>query len=567
MISLNLTLPKIKTTGFNFTSEARALPHGRSRRDRSRLSLLDWMYKYRRELRPGSPFDLSEHQFLKAIYEETAQRMVVCKSGQAGVSEYLISYALHACDQRDLTVIYVFPTDTHVSDFSAERLGLAIESSDHLSNIVVGGRVAAGSNMNIRKRGVDKVTQKRIRDRYLYFRGGKVDTEGQAAQLKSIAADVLIVDEWDETDLRAPIIARERLGHSKVAEERDVSTPTYIGRGIHAEYELSDQRQWLICCEHCGTWQPLTIQHVVIEWDKLDRPVSWHGMKENRAYCACTKCGKELNRLSKGEWVAKAPGVSVAGYHISKLFSPLYNPLDAVTRLRSTNETERKECTNQALGLPYKPRGGGFDDAALDACIRDYAFNEHRGAFMGIDVGSLLHVVVRGRADVESGERPLVFADEVPWDDLPHIWKRYHPIMTVIDGGPEGAKARDFQKMAKNHIWLAFYQDDTDWEDFIQKDDKKLHIDLDRTRSIDKMVERFMEQVNTLPANGKAIPNYYDQMKAPVRVLVKNSKGIDISRYVESRPDHYFHAENYCMAASLLTRPGMPLAQGAVKGW
>lgn len=561
---LNLRLPKISTGPFNFTSQAQAKPHKRGKGKKA-LPLLEWMEKYRRELKPGQPFDLKEHAFLRALYELSVQRMVVKKSGQAGVSEYLISYALWCCDQRDLNVFYLFPTDAHVSDFSAERLGLALESSEYLSGIVVSGRGATPDG--VFKRGVDKVTQKRIRDRFLYFRGGQVKPTGLAPQLKSVPADVLITDEWDEVDRRAPIIAHERLGHSRVAEERAVSTPTYLGRGIDAEYNLSDQREWHICCHHCGQWQPLSIHQVVTEWDSLDRPVAWHGQHEGRAYCACIKCGKELDRLSRGEWVAKMPSVPIVGYHISKLFSPLYDPLNAVERLRSTNETERRECYNQVLGLGYKPRGGGLDDVALDACLREYMPNQHRGVYMGIDVDRPLHVIVRGRPDSETGERPQVFAGEATWDQLPNLWRRYRPAVTVIDGGPEGTKAREFQATAPTRIWLAFYQDDMKDEAPIRVVDDERHLLLDRTRTIDLMVERFSSQENTLPANGRDIPTYYDQMKAAVRVIEKTTKGLDVSRWVESGADHYFHAENYCAAASMLPRVGAPMAQGATKGW
>lgn len=566
MLGISLSLPKVNTTSFRFTSESRALRHGRERA--TRLSLLDWMLKYRRELKPGMPFDLESHAFLRAIYEETAQRLVICKSGQAGVSEYLISYALHACDQRDATVLYVFPTDTHVSDFSAARLGTAIESSDYLSSIVVEGRAAgAGINTKVRKRGADRVTLKRVRDRFLYFRGGQVKPDGQAPQLKAIDADVLVMDEWDEIDPRAPVIAHERLGHSRIAEERAVSTPTYAGRGIHAEYQLTDQRQWHIRCAHCGQWQPLTMQHIVVEWDDLERPVSWHGQDEGRAYCACSKCHKELDRLSQGEWIATNQSATVAGYHISKLFSPLYDPLDAVMRLRSTNETVRKECNNQVLGSPHRPRGGGLDDATLDACIRQYAHAPSKGGcYMGIDVGSTLNVVIRARLHPESGERAQIYADEIMWSQLPAIWKRYNPIMTVVDAGPETTKAREFQALAPSRIWLAYYPGEMKDDNPIRKNEDELYILMDRTRTLDMTIARFMEQENTLPANAREIPHYYAQMKAPVRVIEQTPKG-DIAKYVESSPDHYCHAENYCTAASLLTQPGGVLAMGKTKGW
>lgn len=561
MVGLSLNLPKLNTGNFKFTSQSQALPHGR---ERVRLTLLDWMLKYRRELKPNLPFDLVSHPFLEQIYRETAKRLVICKSGQAGVSEYLVSYALHACDQRDATVLYVFPTDNHVSDFSAARLGSAIECSDYLSSIVVEGR-AAGADTKIRKRGADRVTLKRIRDRYLYFRGGKVDAEGRAAQLKSIDADCVIIDEWDEIDPRAPVIAHERLGHSKIGEERAVSTPTYAGRGIHAEYQMSDQRQWHIRCAHCGHWQPLSIQHIVHEWDELERPVAWFGQSTGRAFCACSKCYKELDRLGDGQWIATNPSADVVGYHISKLFSSLYDPLDAVMRLRSTNETVRKECNNQVLGLPHRPRGGGLDDAALDACIRQYAHGlAQGGCYMGIDVGDVLNVIVRSQPHSESGERRQLYAGEITWAELAGIYKRYNPAMTVLDAMPETTKAREFQALAPSRIWLAYYPGEMKDDDPIRKNDDERYILMDRTRTLDLTIARFMDQENTLPANAKEIQNYYAQMKAPVRVIEETPRG-NVAKYVESTPDHYCHAENYCTAASMLVATGA-FHQGVVRG-
>lgn len=554
MLGLNLTLPKIDTGPFDFRrSRPVATPATRATQ---KLPLLAWTQSRRAELGPGKPFDLTEHAYLRAVYEETARESVVQKSAQSGLSEWLISKALHACDERQATVLYIFPTDTHVSDFSAARLGPAIEASDYLAQIVVDGAGAGG------KRGADRVTLKRVRDRFLYFRGGKVQPDGSAPQLKSIDADVLIQDELDELDPRAPAIARKRLGHSRIAEVCSVSTPTYPGRGIHAEYMASDQRQWHIRCGACGNRQPLEIADVVNAWDELERPTAWHGKEEGRAYCACRKCGNELNRLGAGEWVARYPGREVVGYHVTKLFSPLANLLDIVRRLQSTNETVRRECFNQDLGLPYRPRGGGLDDALLDACLRDYAHGPGKGGgFMGIDVGRVLHVVVRS-APV-NGERRQLFAGETSWADLPALWQRYRPRNTVIDALPETTKAREFQAATpKGSVWLAYYNRQSigtkDEAPYLLRHEKGT-VDLDRTRILDLMMARFIRQAdapgpeNTLPAHAQDIPDYYAQMKAPVRVLEKDARDLETARYVESGPDHFAHAEAYCLAASIAT--------------
>jgi len=500
---------------------------------------------------PDRPFDLRRHGYLTDLYNCTAQKMIVYKAGQLGVSEYLVSYALHAADERRATVLYVMPTDVHVSDFSSARIGPAIEASDYLSSIVVEGSATGG------KRGADRVTLKRVRNRFLYLRGAQVDPKGNANQLKSIDADVLIIDEQDEMDPRAIPIAEKRLGHSLIAEWRKVSTPTYGGFGIHAEWLKSDQREWFVRCEHCGEWQPITIKNVVTEWDELERPRRWHG-DDNTAWAACQKCGKPIDRLGQGEWVATRPGVEVAGFHVTKLFSPATQLIGLVKALDTVDETERKEAFNQDLGEPYTPRGGKLTDDQLDACRRDYAHGPKfkEACVMGVDVGRVLHTVIRGAIQPETGERPQRWAGEVEsWDRLPALMKLYNVKSTVIDALPETTKAREFQAMyPSGTVWLAYYvtqktgsknEDPRDW------DWNKGVVHLDRTRTLDEMYAGIVGKTSTFPGHAKDIRDYYEHLKAPVRVVEDGPHGEKVALYVEgTNPDHYAHAENYCEVAT-----------------
>ncbi len=506
---------------------------------------------------PDRPFDLAAHPYLVDIYNCRSQRMVLYKAGQMGVSEYLVSYALHAADMRGATVLYVFPTDTHVSDFSSARIGPAIEASPYLSRIVVEGNAGGG------QRGADRVTLKRVRDRFLYLRGAKVAPDGQAPQLKSIDADVLILDEWDEMDARAPAIARKRLGHSLIAEERAASTPTYAGRGIHAEWLESDQREWYVMCERCRERQPLAINQVVLEWDKLGRPVRWNGMDDSRGvWVACRKCGKALDRLQHGEWVAACPGRPVAGFHLTRLFSPSARLGSIVQALNTTDETKRRECFNQDLGEPYTPRGGQLTEDTLNACRRDYAMHAVPGetTWLGADVGKVIHVVIRGR---EGNERPLRFAGEVEsFEELGRLIRMFHVERAVVDALPETRKARELQAAFRQGVvWLAYYVGQAvgskaaapiQWDGADKKSPQHWNgvVSLDRTRTLDATFARFFEGENTLPANARELPDYYAHLKAPVRVLEDGPRGEKVAQYVESGPDHLAHAENYCMVAS-----------------
>lgn len=524
--------------------------------------LLQWTMARRAMLKPGVPFDLTHHRYLADIYRCNAQRMVIFKAGQMGASEYAVSYALHGADVRDATVLYVFPTDTHVSDFSSARIGPAMEVSPYLDSIVVDGSGEEG------KRGANRVTLKRVRDRFLYLRGGKVNPDGTAAQLKSIDADVIILDEIDEMDDRAPEIARKRLGHSSIGEERDISTPTYTGVGIHAHWLESDQRQWHVPCPHCGLWQPLSLEQIVTEWDDLKRPVAWSGREEGRAWIACRRCGRELDRLAPGRWVAEYPSRTVAGFHLTKLFSHLYDPMQIVVALQSVDDTKRKEAVNQDLGLPYTAGSGQITDEVLDACRRPYAHGpapkEDHYTFMGVDVGDPeIYVVIRG--DLRPGatgapERPQRLATIVNrFEELDVLIRQYSVTTCVVDAGPETRAARELRNRHWGVVWLATYaggEQELKMPEAVEWDRADGAVRMARTRCLDATFARFIGNENTpaentLPANIGSVSGYYDQMKAPVRMLEKNSRGNTIARYVEgAADDHFAHSEAYAWAAS-----------------
>lgn len=513
------------------------------------LDLLSWTSLRRPYLRPDNRFSLPDHLYLVDMYQEAAREVVYMKAGQIGVSEMLISYAMHACDERAADVLYVMPTTHDVSEFSQSRFGPALESSEYLSSIVMGsGRMI---------RGADKVSLKRIRNNWLYLRGGTVDNRGYARQLKSIPVDVLIGDEIDEMDERTMEIGRKRLGHSPIKEVRMASTPSYHGFGIHRQWEKSDQREWHVPCPHCGKWQMLDINRVVEEWDDLKRPFVWHGQDEGRAWVACLKCGKELDRLAAGEWVAKYPGRDVVGYHPTKLMAAHTAIIEVVRNFQTVDETKRKEATNQDLGLPYTPGGGRMREKDLDSCRREYGPgpDDNVTAVMGVDVGKVLHVVIRARAD-GNGARKQLFAGTVPtFDDVGHLMRQYKVKLCVVDALPETRAARAFQaSFTDKVVWLCYYagtdvgtknQDPATW------DYRKAVVNADRTRTLDTTFGRFYDEINTLPAGIRNVPDYYDQLTALVRVVETKSDGTKVARYVQETDDHYAHAENYATIASM----------------
>lgn len=556
---IELPVPEIILPDFDFSpdppksKQKQQIDNIRKMPDEDYPSLLEWTRDKRMYLGPGRIFRTDNHPYLVDIYNETGKEVVVMKASQMGASEWLVSYALHTCDQRKGNVFYVFPTETHVSDFSTARLGPAIEASEYLSKIVVDGSGQGGM------RGSDKIALKRIRHNFLYFRGSRVQPDGSAPQLKSVDADVVIFDEVDELDPRSPAIAKKRLGHARedLGNILWVSTPTYPGVGIHAEYLETDMRRWFVRCPHCGLRQFMEIDQVVLEWDDLGRPVEWNGKADRRAWVGCRDCGKELNRLAHGEWVPEFPSRERVGYHLTKLFSA-QTPVSLVVKDLDTVDPDKlREAHNQHLGLAYTPRGGSLDAERLDACRRQYGHgpDPFKTCYMGIDQSPrVCHVVVRTLPNFETGETKQLYAGEVTWEHIPNIITIYRPRVVVVDGMPETTMARELQdKYPRNMVWLAYYPNvvhGTKKEEHNIWNPRERTVALDRTRIMDETFAGFYGMTSTLPANARSIRDFYKHMIASIRVTEADSSGTLVTRYRDVGADHYAHAEVYALAAS-----------------
>lgn len=538
------------------------------------LGLLAWTQRYRALLNPTTVFDLERHKYLAGVYECQAAERAIMKPGQSGISEYAVSYALHALDQRRMNVLYMLPTVGDISDFSQMRIGPALEASAYLAGLVVDGHETG-------KKGTDRVRLKRLRGNFLVLRGAQVRT-GQAgerrgaSQIKAVPADAVVFDEFDEMPPGVEALGEKRLGHSETKEQIFLSTPTFPGVGIHVKWLQSDQRLWFVPCPHCGERQEVTIGDVVTEWDDLERPAHWHGEGEGRAWPACRRCGRELDRLAAGEWVATYPGRELAGFSFNKLVTAQNDPLAVVMALRTTDPYKRQEAFNQDLGQPYRPRGGGLTETELDGARRTYGHGPvsgERGCVMGVDVGRFLHVVIRGPVDTETGERPQRWAGVVAgFEEAGRLMRRFRVRTCVMDALPETRKAREFQEgQDRGRVWLAYYGEAVDRRaEMAHWKDEEGAVTLDRTRMFDEVFASMQDGGWTLPGDIRAVADYYPHLQAPVRVLERSAvRGVTVARYVETGPDHFAHAELYALAATMAPRPSLAvgvLAQGRVKG-
>jgi hypothetical protein len=137
--------------------------------------------------------------------------------------------------------------------------------------------------------------------------------------------------------------------------------------------------------------------------------------------------------------------------------------------------------------------------------------------------------------------------------------RRFDVSSCVIDAEPEHHKAREFAGHWPGRVWLCYYPNTSTWvhqEPAGWKDDEGI-VSAHRTMTLDAMYARVRERRIEYPREVLALPEFAEQMMAPVRVLEKTARGDQVAKYVEGgRADHFCHAENYaCLAASRFAAP------------
>ncbi len=517
---------------------------------------------------------------LRDIARDRSPLIVVQKSAQVGLTELMVSKALWAvdtgCAERG-NVLYMMPTQNQMDDFARSRIDRAIQDSAYLRSRL--------QPEPPRRKAVDSMRLKRLGPGFLYMRGSD-----SRRQIASIDADLVILDEFDQMAAGVLPLARKRLASSRSGQLIIASTPRLPEAGVNELYLQSDQRRYYLRCPGCDLEQPLT-------WE--------NNVDQERELIVCRACRATMDVLRPGCWVAQAPGNRIRGYHLSRLYSPWLKLHEMTEASRSRALHDVREFYNSDLGEVYSPPGGGLSLDELDRCRRDYRFEQYSGeaCVMGVDVGRLLHVVIReapprppvpsysGRRhkpvplhhiDRDTGRpppglypeawedvRPPPRAREVPsrlwfagtvgsFAELATLMLRYRVERCVIDRQPDMHKATEFARQHPSVVVLAAYdRREPGYEQ--TSDGGVVSVHADRTAAIDDTIERFRQQRVLLPSDARALGGdvreglgeYVRELLAPKRTIAQDANENWVSRYVSSsRADHYLHAEVYAMLAA-----------------
>ncbi|WP_170850142.1 MULTISPECIES: phage terminase large subunit family protein [unclassified Beijerinckia] len=507
----------------------------------------EWVIKNTRLKR--KPYSFRGYEFQQKIIDDLHQNLCCIKCSQVGLTEsQLRKYLGWLRRNPGTTGIYTMPDDKMRDRVSQTRVKPLI-TTEPVFNPPRG-------DSPVRQKGIYQID-----DSFAYFTG---NTEGDAT---SIPADILVHDELDLSDQENIGLFQSRLQNSDFKIRQTFSTPTFLGFGIDAMFNLSDQWEFFTRCPGCRQHQlpEFHLRHMHLpgllkkEDDLTKLTAEDIGRIDiSQTYWRCEKCSTQLHLgdTSIREWVAKHPsrtqnrGYRVRPTSIDRITIPyIFQRLVEHQRLDNM-----KGFFNTVLGEAYNDSNARISEADIKACMDspgEPSDNINEPCTIGIDQGNICHITVG------TPTRTLLHT-QVPRNELKdkvlYLLKRFNIVSGAMDRYPDTTLAESIRDLEgyKGIIWPIHYGTAAN-SPFLKetKDefDEITHWVAHRTKTLD--------QVATIIRNHKLSLNGFGHHQS---LLINHLRGMfrkeapDILPVWEklTEEDHFFHSLGYMLLARRL---------------
>lgn len=462
----------------------------------------------------------------------TEKEMVEQKASQVGASVRNLAGSFYLMARRFFRagVAYFFPTDNDLKDLSTTKADPLIHNSYlvDLSDV---------ESNNLYRKSVGGV--------WIYFRGSKA-----TIRLKSFSVDMVVIDEADEIPAEAQKMAEQRMHASEIQWLRHFSKPSVPSYGIARSFERSDQRYWTIRCGGCR--KDFAFEDGGGTKDAVF-PACVSFTRSGEAFRCCPKCKREVF-LEDGRWVARNPGARVVGYSISQMLSPQIDPGELV---RDFEDTDRiAEFWRGRMGVPYvDPSGSVSQDQVLKTC-GDHA-NARESAlptFLGVDVGRRFHWVAKRRAGTKL--RTVGIGTCRSFSEMREVALALRCEKGVMDALPEAHAAIAFSQAPglRGKWWLCHY--DTGKHPapakWVEDEERRyLKVTAHRNATLDRVLASYREGLVELPRRDPIVEEFAKHVAALVRnEQTDDETGEVTTKYIQTGPDHWGHADGYANLAA-----------------
>jgi len=485
-------------------------------------------------------FSFENHEYQLDIMSERHKTTVDIKATQGGFTEIYVFKSLHGMihNYYKSGVLYLFPTNDDVNDFSKSRFKPLIQANPYSIGRFV--------------KDTDTAALKKVNDAFLYLRGARLSQaiEGEhkeSTKLRSIPVDCVVFDEFDLMEDDVELKAEGRMGHSMIQEKHFLSNPTIPDFGIDAKFQESDQRHWHRKCESCREFTSA----------ELEFPDCVKIRDDGTGYIGCKKCGKEL-RIWPGEWVAAYPSRKIVGRRWSKLTSIFHDPADILEKYVNPPRGNLGDVYRLDLGQAYIAAEDRLRKSDVFQCCGDrIPVSSHDGpCAMGVDVGKIKHIIIGGRTGPNSYQiyRTARLSN---WHDISVMAEKFNVKSAVIDIRPYEDAARQFQAQERYRIWLCEYNESTPLG-WIYNQNSGI-VKVNRTEIFDATHRMVTEKgILVIPRICPEIEEFATQLCATAKVLETNKKTkLSIYRYKKLGDEHYRNALNYFYLAADIKKIGI----------
>ena len=492
----------------------------------------------------GQPFSYKNHLYQKAIARDLHPNMCCKKLSQVGITEVSIRKAIAFLVMNPGTnCIYTFPSKILKQNNSRPRMKVVVDTDFPSKE----------KNEDIRN---EDILQ--IGNSFLFI------SSGSESDVTSTPADFIVNDEYDLNTDEFLSLTNSRLQHSPFKIKQGFSTPTFSGFGISKEFEISDQHEYFIKCEHCGHWHvPLYDLESVYIPDLPKWLDSIHDINHEvvttldfeHSYVKCKKCHKplDLSDAAVRDWVPKFPSrVNARGYQIRPFSSNLLGIKYLVSTMADYKKrNEARRGYNTVLGEDYQDGNSRMEEPVIKSRFRGASIPEARGlgVFVGIDVGLICHVTVY---DPESNN--VIEFQRVPIEQLENKLfgeydKKYKILGGAIDRYPYTPNANAIRDRSQGRIMPIVYSGTKRAEPKKELDGSIDYFQCNRTQALDAVK-------TAIYSEGIEFYGFGDQeglITEHLRDMVRDDEPGKAPEWRKlNGEDHYFHSLGYAKTAPFI---------------
>lgn len=374
------------------------------------------------------PFSFKGYEFQIPIIRDTANKSIILKPAQIGLSELAYRWAVASCCVvNDFTCIYVFPSSTDAERNNKTRINPMIAESPELKRLIDPNM----DNSELKKFG---------RNSYLMFRGTKSSTAAL-----STPANALIVDEYDKCNIDVATTYISRLQNRPHKIQKIFSTPTVEKYGVSKETQTATRMMHFATCAHCNhRFLPDYFEHVKIPgWEASLEDITKSNLNKVRwreAKLICPGCGRDPDlHHSRMEYVAEnanenhdANAWFVSPFSAHTIISPSY--LVQV----STQYSRYSEFKNQSLGRTAEEKNESILESDIDIAQRFTDLQSSEFCVAGSDLGISCRIVI-GRI-ASDGTMVIVHRERIHYtmfeERTSQLCAQYRVVLHVMDSMP-----------------------------------------------------------------------------------------------------------------------------------